>query len=85
MTLYEYRLLDDHQQVDMLYSQGAYLAKRRCGHLRVILYQLDSFYIEVYYSKYRTVIQTLKSFHSVEHLGPYLELIDLGDLVNSAL
>ncbi|MGE5518958.1 MAG: hypothetical protein ACM3VS_03450 [Candidatus Dadabacteria bacterium] len=82
ITIYEYSLLEDQQQIDLLYREGAYLAKRRCGNLQVILYQLDCFYIEVFYSKYRQVIKQLKCFQSTEHLGPYLEQVDIGDLVN---
>ncbi len=81
MTLYEFRMLTDEEQVDLLYNEGTYIGKRKVGEECVILYQLDSFYIELYYKKYRRHILRIYCFQSTVPLDPYLSQIDVEDLV----
>jgi hypothetical protein len=81
MTLYEYHLLTEAEQVDLLYQEGIYLGKRKFSDLSIVLYQLDDFYVEVYYDKYRYLINQVKYFHSTDLLQPYLEQIDVEELI----
>jgi hypothetical protein len=81
MTLYEYHLLGEPEQVDLLYQEGIYLGKRKFRDLSVVLYQLDDFYVEVHYDKYRYLINAVKYFHSTDLLQPYLEQIDVEELI----
>ena len=83
MTLYEYHQYSIDEQIDLLYREGIYLGKRRKSSLSVVLYQLDSFYIEIYYNKYRRLVKQLRCFHSVDFLAPYLEQIDVDELINA--
>jgi hypothetical protein len=48
MKLCDFQLLSRHEKIDILYEQGVYLGKRKEGASSVLLYQLDSFYIEVF-------------------------------------
>lgn len=81
MTLFEFRVLSDEEQIDLLYKDGVYIGKRKEDHLSVVLYQLDGFYVEVYYYKYRRLICTINGFSSTIPLDPYLEQINVQDLV----
>lgn len=84
MTIYEYYQLSRREQLDLLYSEGVFLLKRREGDRIFLLYQLDSFYIEIAYKKYRSVIQKMKCFHSIDLLAPYMEEIDVEGLLKYA-
>ena len=81
MTLYDFQLLPDQEQIAVLYECGVYIGKRKDAFSVVLLYQLESFYVEVYYRKYRSHIKKLHCFDSTELLDPYLEQIDVENLV----
>ncbi|GAA4342926.1 hypothetical protein [Flaviaesturariibacter amylovorans] len=81
MTLFAFQLLTPAEQLDLLYEAGTYIGKRRVeGRVR-ILYQLEGFYIEVHYKKYRCIAEKLVCFRSTIPLEPYLEAIDVEHLV----
>lgn len=73
----EFQSMQDSEKIAQLYRNGVYIGKRRCSSEVVLLYQLDSFYVEVYYSKYRSVIDRLQTFRSTVHLDPYLDQIPI--------
>ena len=81
MTMYDFQLLPEQQQIEILYRDGVYIGKRRDGVSIILLYQLESFYVEVYYRKYRSHIKQLYCFESTDQLDPYLEQIDVENLV----
>ncbi len=81
MTLFDFRNLPDTVQIDILYSEGIYVGKRKHGTSIVVLYQLESFYVEVFYTKYRRYIRNINSFQSTAFLNPYLELIDVDEII----
>jgi len=81
MTMYDFQLLPEQQQVELLYHSGVYIGKRREGISIILLYQLESFYVEVVYRKYRSHVKRLHCFDSTELLDPYLEQIDVENLV----
>jgi hypothetical protein len=77
MTLIEFQLLNRPDQISILYKHGVYIGKRKHGYLTALLYQLDSFYIEVVYQTYRRHIARIKCSDSTHILDPYLEQIDV--------
>jgi hypothetical protein len=81
MTMYDFQLLPEHQQIEVLYQHGVYIGKRKEKFSIIILYQLESFYVEVVYRKYRSHVKHLHCFESTELLDPYLEQIDVENLV----
>lgn len=81
MTVYDFRMLSDCEQIDLLYKEGVYIGKRPHPGSQILLYQLDAFYVEVYYQKYRCLIKRLHCFTSTTLLNPYLEQMNVGELV----
>lgn len=59
-----------------------YIGKRKIESITVLLYQLESFYAEVYYRSYRRHIYKIRSSASTKILDPYLEQIDVEYLVS---
>lgn len=82
MTLFDFKLLSQREQLDLLYQQGVYIGKQKKVDVTVLLYQLDSFYIEIYYRKYRCYVLGVRCFTTMERLDPYLEQIAVDNLVN---
>ena len=82
MTLIEFRLLSESDQQEAIYKHGTYIGKRKHGRFPVLLYQLDSFYIEIYYICYRKTIDHMYSFSSTALIDPYLPQINIEILVS---
>ncbi|MFL5789540.1 MAG: hypothetical protein ACJ748_15880 [Flavisolibacter sp.] len=81
MTLKEFKKLPEWEQVDIIYEEGTYIGKRKAGALDILLYQVDSFYVELYYREYRRHILKINYFNSTTFLDPYLEQMNLKYLV----
>ena len=81
MTMYDFQLLPEQEQIDRLYQFGVYIGKRKEAFSIILLYQFESFYVEVHYRKYRSHVIKLHCFESTELLDPYLEQIDVENLV----
>jgi hypothetical protein len=82
MTMVEFKQLELPEQIADLYEHGVYLGKRKEEELAVLLYQLDCFYVEVFYKTYRKDVLEIQVSESVLVLDPYLEQIDLEFLVS---
>ncbi|MDQ3842825.1 MAG: hypothetical protein M3342_02250 [Bacteroidota bacterium] len=76
MTLYDFIALDEQEQAEAVWN-GVFIADREDQEHRILLYQIDSFYIEVYYHKEYNVIRRFRPFSSTDQLQPYLEQINI--------
>jgi hypothetical protein len=81
MTSFDFKLLDQVEQINLLHEEGVYIGKRKINYCCVLLYQLESFYVEVFYKKYRCSVSKIHCFSSTRLLDPYLEQIDVEHLV----
>jgi hypothetical protein len=82
MKLSEFESLSQKQQIVLLYHQGIYIGKRKKAGLIRLLFQMDSFYVEITYASYRRSIHKLRFCDSTVILDPYLEQIDVEYLVS---
>lgn len=48
----------------------------------ILLFQLESFYVEVYYERKTQKVELIKSFDDMDQLDPYLRKIDVLALMN---
>lgn len=77
LTLYQFNLLNEDEKGFVLFKDGVFVGDRMDYHFSVLLYQLYSFYVEVYYQQDLNEIQRLRTFSSTEQLEPYLERIQI--------
>ena len=77
MTLNEYKSLPLNWQAVEILRKGVILDSRIKGIKKFILYQLDSFYVEIEYSNLQKKIVNPFSFYSTDYLEPYLKKIKL--------
>ncbi len=84
MNLYQFLLLENNDQVDLIYNEGVYVGKRSEDGRAIVLYQLHAFYIEIFYYQYRRNIQHFNCFSSTDNLLPYFEELDVQDLIKYA-
>ena len=77
MQIDAFRLLSYDEQVDVLYREGIYIGKKRIGDETVLLYQLDAFYVKLFYSKYRETVRNIFIFTSTRFITDYLHHINI--------
>ena len=77
MTLFEFKQLDLDQQSEVTWEQGVHLSTRFHGIQAILLWQIDGFYVEMFYNRIENEVETLKSFCSTIPLTPYLSQIDI--------
>jgi hypothetical protein len=80
MKLSEFNLLDEIKQAEVLLQFGALIAERVYKNFTIFLYQVNQFYVEVYYHNTFNMIQGFRGFESTNALEPYLEDIDITSL-----
>lgn len=81
MTLQQFSRLSEHEQFRNLLVRGVCIADRKTDEHLVLLFQLDRFYVEVYFNLYCDEITELKLFEDVEELSPYLEVMDISKVI----
>ena len=81
MTPYEFTILGETDKVDLIYNEGIYIGKRKKNLITILLYQIDGFYTEIFYRKYRYSVNRIRCFTSTLPLDPYLDQIDVEELI----
>ena len=84
MLLYEFKTLKRQVQIDIILEKGVHLCDRTERGYLIFLYQIDYFYVELWYSKKKKYIAELFAFGSTEHLEPYLPSINISGLLQGA-
>ena len=81
MTLYEFKSFDINKQADITWENGVLLGFREEDNHHMILYRIENFYVEIQYHTNQNEILQIKSFISEGPLNPYLDNIDISDLL----
>jgi hypothetical protein len=74
VTFYDFNGMDENAQAEAVFTAGIYVDDRDEDGLKVQLYRLDSFYVEVFYDPKENKITRYRSFKSPGQLAPYLRL-----------
>lgn len=83
MTLYNYKLLNEQEQAEDLWDKGVHLGERTDGEHRILLYQINGFYVEVFYHMGYDTIKRLHSFKNTDQYANHtLKRHHLGFLIN---
>ena len=76
MTEDQFSKLSEDEQSRIIYDHGVLLSGRTANKHKVLLYQIEGFYAEVYYHPTHNFIK-INSFSSTAGLQPYLNQISL--------
>lgn len=80
MNLDQFNLLQTERQLRTAWTQGVHLANRNTLFFSVALYQIDNFYVEVFYSRTEKKVVNCRSFTATDLLAPYLEQMCIEDI-----
>lgn len=81
MDFYAFNTLPRDTRAELVWQHGRFLAIRTEMDCSVVLYHMGGFFAEVWYSLEDNQIALVYGFKSRGLLEPYLELIDLKDLM----
>ena len=77
MHFFDFVLLTEDEQLEMLWYNGEQIGRRKDREFLVLLYQVEGFYVEVYYNTKYKEIEKYLSFECTDKLEPYISHIDL--------
>ena len=80
MDIRDFNFMDGMTKTQVLSTDGVFLAERNEGCFRISLYQVNDFYVEIYYHRTRCFYICIRSFEDVGELYPYLQDIDISDV-----
>jgi hypothetical protein len=81
MTVNNFSHLPKVAKKHLLLKTGAYIAERKWGFFRVMLYQVNNFYTEVFFLPWNRKVFLFRSFTSTNKLAPYLKKIDVSSIL----
>jgi hypothetical protein len=73
--------MTEDQQAFILEQYGVCVSARDHKADKLLLYQVDAFYVEVHFDPPTQSIKKMKSFASTDELEPYLNNISLKDVI----
>ena len=71
---------NDNSKQEALW-EGTHITDRKDEEHNILLYQIDDFYVEVFYHRELNVIRRYRPFKSVDQLMPYLGQIDISKIM----
>jgi methyl coenzyme M reductase subunit C-like uncharacterized protein (methanogenesis marker protein 7) len=77
MRLSEFEELAEHAMLEIIKDQGVYIGKIKSKGKTSLLYQVDGFYVELTYVKYRHSIAHIRCFDSTKNIDGYIKQINL--------
>jgi hypothetical protein len=83
MTHRKFSSLTKKQKKTTLLKAGVFLAERKVGFFKAMLYEINNFYVEVFFLKWSKNAIGFRTFTSVKSLQPYLRSIDLSTLLQN--
>ena len=82
MQLHEFKYQEKQKKKELLFENGVYLATRFIKNYQLLLFSVASFYVEVYFDYHEEEIGYMKAFTSTDELSPYLDEMDISDLLS---
>jgi hypothetical protein len=80
MTLVEFTTLEKQEQINVIRSRGTFLYIRQEAGIDVVLYQIGSFYAEVFFESCNKKNIRIRSFDDMASLDMYLREINISEL-----
>jgi hypothetical protein len=81
MLLHQFKYEEKARKKEMLFENGIYLTNRFIKDFQILLFQINSFYVEVYVDREEEEIGYMRAFSNTDDLQPYLDKIDISGLV----
>jgi len=81
LSFYDFCTLPSDEQSDFILDNGQFLCSIDKKDNKIGLFYLFDFYVEVFYNYTCKALVKIRPFRDTKHLGPYLDEIELPQLV----
>jgi len=81
VTSLTFESLPYNSKTQLLYNEGIYIGKRALNGFTAVLYQVHSFYVEIFFMEYRRQVKCFHVSESTHILNPYLDQIEVNELI----
>ena len=85
MTVTQFNKLSTEQQQKAVLINGVFLADRKDPPMRMMLYDMGNFYVEVFFLSRYNRVAWFNGFKSTKKLEPYLQKIDITPVLEEVL
>jgi hypothetical protein len=83
ITLFDFQFFTKKEKLEALCEYAVQLCERPHEELRIVLYQINNFYVEVLYSKVNNSVVEFQSSINTKLVEPYLKQIDISYLITA--
>jgi hypothetical protein len=84
MTFHQFNAIDDEEEKLMcVLMNGECIGLREVDGQKITVYQLPAFYVEILPATDSQAVLFFKAFTSTEQLKPYLDEIDISELIKT--
>jgi len=80
MDIREFKYQEKHTKKTLLASFGVFIGKRTVNDFSIYLFQMPSFYVEMYFDDEEGEIGYMRAFSNTNALQPYLDAIDISEI-----
>lgn len=80
MKLLDFNHITFEEKCELIAVEARYLSYRYIENMKIYLYALENYFVEISFSPYHHKIVSIEAFNNVELLDPYLEFININDL-----
>jgi hypothetical protein len=80
MRMKDFRILQLDEQMDIIEKKGIFLDHRTCESYSVVLFQIDGFYVELFFHVIKLIYKKIRIFEDTTLLDPYINTIDITEL-----
>ena len=84
MNLNHFNRLPIEEQQQAVLRNGIFLSERKDPPLRMMLYDMGNFYVEVFFLNRFNKVAWFNGFEDTDKLAPYLAKIDVSDVLQEA-
>lgn len=82
MDLYQFNFQDIKGRATLVWEHGNFIEFSDEGENRIVLYDTGKFFAEIWFDADMNQIKMVIGFKSLQCLDPYLEIIDLKDIIS---
>lgn len=80
MTLLDFNQIPFEEKCNLVAVEGRFLSYRYIENMKIYLYAVNNFFIEISFSPYHHKVMSVEAFNNMNLLDPYLELVNIDDV-----
>lgn len=80
MKMKDFKILGESEKMQVIETKGVFLGRRNEGSYAIALFQIEGFYVELFFHVIRLIYKKIRVFEDTASLDCYISRIDISDL-----